>query len=82
MNNKSNPYNTYLGWWLLILTLMVYLIILIGGLTRLTESGLSMVDWRPLLGIIPPISEQDWYNVFEEYKKNSRIPYSKQKYGS
>jgi len=69
MNNKSNPYNTYLGWWLLILTLMVYLIILIGGLTRLTESGLSMVDWRPLLGIIPPISEQDWYNVFEEYKK-------------
>ena len=47
---------------------MVYLIILIEGLTRLTESGLSMVDWRPLLGIIPPISSEDWYNVFNKYK--------------
>ena len=48
---------------------MVYLIILIGGLTRLTESGLSMVDWRPLLGTIPPISNEDWYNLFNKYKQ-------------
>ena len=59
LNFKTNN-NTILGIWLFILTLMVYLIILIGGLTRLTESGLSMVDWRPLLGIIPPLNEKDW----------------------
>ena len=39
--------------WLSSLTIMVFLIIIIGGLTRLTESGLSMVDWRPILGTIP-----------------------------
>ena len=68
LNFKTNN-NTILGIWLFILTLMVYLIILIGGLTRLTESGLSMVDWRPLLGIIPPLNEKDWIEVFEQYKK-------------
>ena len=61
--------NTFLGFWLLILTLMVYAIILIGGLTRLTESGLSMVDWRPLMGTIPPITPEDWNDVFNQYKK-------------
>ena len=40
--------------WLISLTLMVFLIIIIGGLTRLTDSGLSMVDWQPILGTIPP----------------------------
>ena len=68
MINRNDSNNIFLGIWLLILTFMVYLIILIGGLTRLTESGLSMVDWRPLLGIIPPISNEDWYNVFNKYK--------------
>ncbi len=43
--------------WLISLTVMVFLIIVIGGLTRLTDSGLSMVDWRPLLGTIPPFNQ-------------------------
>ena len=64
---KNN--NTIIGLWLLILTAMVYLIILIGGLTRLTDSGLSMVDWRPLMGIIPPIGLEEWQNVFNQYKE-------------
>ena len=69
MINKRYSNNTFLGFWLLILTLMVYAIILIGGLTRLTESGLSMVDWRPLMGTIPPISFEDWNYLFDQYKK-------------
>ena len=69
MTNKNYSNNIFLGIWLLILTLMVYLIILIGGLTRLTESGLSIVDWKPLLGAIPPISNEDWYNLFNKYKQ-------------
>jgi len=48
---------------------MVLAIIIIGGLTRLTDSGLSMVDWRPILGTIPPLSNNDWNAVFELYKQ-------------
>ncbi len=54
--------------WLITLTLMVLTIIVIGGLTRLTDSGLSMTDWRPLLGIIPPLNKNSWQTVFEMYK--------------
>tara|TARA_Y100001934_G_scaffold24623_1_gene27272 strand:- start:350 stop:538 length:189 start_codon:yes stop_codon:yes gene_type:complete len=52
---SSNYYNPAIFVWLLTITAMVLLIIVIGGLTRLTDSGLSMTDWRPILGIIPPI---------------------------
>ena len=45
------------------------LMIAIGGITRLTNSGLSMVDWEPISGIIPPISEEDWDNEFDNYKR-------------
>jgi len=48
---------------------MVLLIIIIGGLTRLTDSGLSMTDWKPLLGVIPPIGQDKWLIVFEMYKQ-------------
>ena len=55
-------------YWLLSLTIITFLMILIGGLTRLTYSGLSMVDWRPILGTIPPITNDDWIAVFSQYK--------------
>lgn len=64
----SEYYNPAVYIWLLLLTTMVLLIIVIGGLTRLTDSGLSMTDWRPLLGIIPPLNENNWQSVFEMYK--------------
>ena len=54
--NTIKSYNKAVYIWLLAITAMVLLIIVIGGLTRLTESGLSMTDWRPILGIIPPLS--------------------------
>ena len=43
--------------------------IVIGGITRLTQSGLSMVDWKLLMGIIPPLSEQQWLDSFNQYKQ-------------
>ena len=49
---------------------MTFLMILIGGLTRLTESGLSMVDWRPIMGFLPPLNQNEWIAVFENYKKS------------
>ena len=65
----SKTYNMGVYIWLLALTTMVLLIIIIGGLTRLTDSGLSMTDWKPLLGVIPPLSQDKWLIVFEMYKQ-------------
>ena len=65
----SKSYNIRVYIWLLALTTMVLLIIIIGGLTRLTDSGLSMTDWKPLLGVIPPLSQDKWLIVFEMYKQ-------------
>ncbi len=59
-----------LFYWLLSLTIITFLMILIGGLTRLTDSGLSMVDWRPILGTIPPLTNEDWIVVFNQYKNS------------
>jgi cytochrome c oxidase assembly protein subunit 15 len=42
----------------------------VGGITRLTESGLSIVDWRPVTGVIPPITEEEWLTEFEKYKNS------------
>ena len=71
--NTSDFYNPAIYIWLLTITAMVLLIIVIGGLTRLTDSGLSMTDWRPILGIIPPLSQENWILVFEMYKQTLNI---------
>tara|TARA_Y100000590_G_C15723555_1_gene1014373 strand:- start:1435 stop:2517 length:1083 start_codon:yes stop_codon:yes gene_type:complete len=60
--------NRPIGFWLLSVALLVFSMILLGGITRLTGSGLSMVDWRPLMGILPPMNEGDWIELFEKYK--------------
>ena len=43
--------------------------VVVGGITRLTESGLSMVDWRPVMGIVPPMSVAEWTQAFNDYKQ-------------
>ncbi len=65
----SEYYNPAIYLWLLTITAMVLGIIIIGGLTRLTDSGLSMTDWRPLLGTIPPLNKNSWQTVFDMYKQ-------------
>ena len=55
--------------WLYICLVMIFIMINIGGITRLTQSGLSMVDWKPLMGIIPPIGEEQWLDSFNQYKQ-------------
>lgn len=54
--------------WLLVLGLMVYAMILIGGATRLTDSGLSITEWDPIKGSLPPLSDAAWAELFEKYK--------------
>ncbi|OJX51680.1 MULTISPECIES: COX15/CtaA family protein [unclassified Devosia] len=55
--------------WLYVLALMVLVMVVVGGLTRLTESGLSITEWKPITGIIPPLSEADWQHEFELYQQ-------------
>jgi cytochrome c oxidase assembly protein subunit 15 len=58
-----------LGLWLAIWAAMLYLLILIGGATRLTESGLSITEWKPVSGIIPPIGDAQWNAEFAKYRQ-------------
>lgn len=55
--------------WLFAVAGLVALMVVIGGLTRLTESGLSMVEWKPITGWLPPLSETAWAAEFEKYKQ-------------
>jgi len=55
--------------WLFAVAGLVALMVVIGGLTRLTESGLSMVEWKPITGWLPPLSEAAWIAEFEKYKQ-------------
>ena len=54
--------------WLVVCGILVFCMIIVGGATRLTHSGLSIVEWEPIVGTIPPLNDTDWNQVFEEYK--------------
>src|SRR3954451_9176786 len=54
--------------WLLVVAGLIALMVLVGGATRLTESGLSIVEWKPVTGTLPPLSEQAWSDAFTAYK--------------
>ena len=56
------------GVWLACVAALVFAMVLVGGATRLTESGLSIVEWKPVTGVIPPLSEPDWQAEFAKYK--------------
>ncbi|KIJ56577.1 hypothetical protein M422DRAFT_218050 [Sphaerobolus stellatus SS14] len=56
------------GYWLLFSSALVFSVIVVGGVTRLTESGLSITEWKPITGIIPPITQAQWEEEFEKYK--------------
>jgi cytochrome c oxidase assembly protein subunit 15 len=55
--------------WLLVCAALAAAMVVVGGITRLTHSGLSIVEWQPLVGTIPPLSEADWQAVFERYQQ-------------
>ena len=56
--------------WISFLISMIIIMVLIGGVTRVTGSGLSMVEWRPLVGWLPPLDEKEWHRVFNLYKRS------------
>lgn len=70
-NDRAYENRRNIAIWLLTCSAMVALMVVIGGITRLTESGLSMTEWRPLIGWIPPLSEAEWQRVFDRYRQTS-----------
>lgn len=69
-NRFSRKHQIYVANWLFICAFMVFLMVVIGGLTRLTESGLSIVEWKPISGVFPPVSESGWNDYFQKYKQS------------
>lgn len=59
--------------WLILIGLMVYAMILIGGATRLTDSGLSITEWDPIKGALPPLGEAAWNELFDKYKTTAEF---------
>lgn len=55
--------------WLIVVAAMVVAMILVGGATRLTDSGLSITEWKPIHGIVPPLSQADWQEEFAKYRQ-------------
>lgn len=68
LTDYDAPHDRRIAGWLLLCCLMIFAMVVLGGLTRLTGSGLSMVKWEPVVGIFPPINTDDWQNLFQLYQ--------------
>ena len=55
-------------WWLIAMAVLIFAMVLVGGATRLTESGLSIVEWKPVAGALPPLTDAAWNDAFAAYK--------------
>ncbi len=55
--------------WLFFVAALVFAMVVVGGITRLTESGLSITEWKPVSGAIPPLSQADWHHAFDLYRQ-------------
>jgi heme a synthase len=65
---QQAPRNRAVAWWLLGVAALIAIMVLVGGATRLTESGLSIVEWKPVAGTLPPLDNAQWTQAFEAYK--------------
>src|SRR6476646_12001460 len=71
VQTRSMTQSRMVGLWLLAVALVILAMITIGGLTRLTGSGLSITEWKPIMGALPPLSDAAWAEAFAKYQ---RIP--------
>ncbi|WP_033074737.1 COX15/CtaA family protein [Sphingopyxis sp. MWB1] len=68
-SSSSSPRPAALARWLWAVAVLVIIVVAVGGITRLTESGLSITEWKPVSGVLPPTSEAEWIAEFEKYKQ-------------
>src|SRR5687767_15477122 len=66
---QRRPRPRALSNWLLVVAAMVFAMVVVGGITRLTESGLSITEWKPLTGVIPPLTQAEWEASFALYRQ-------------
>ncbi len=69
MSSYDEKINKLFYYWLLLSFFMVFIMVIVGGLTRLTNSGLSITEWELIKGILPPLNDQQWGNYFLLYKQ-------------
>jgi cytochrome c oxidase assembly protein subunit 15 len=67
--NKPQRSSKPIAAWLLVGVFMIIVQIILGGITRLTDSGLSITEWKPILGTVPPTNEKEWNEAFNQYKQ-------------
>ena len=72
LSNIENYYNP-IKWWLASIIFLIFIMIIVGGLTRLTDSGLSITEWELFSGILPPLNESSWINYFKLYKETPQF---------
>jgi cytochrome c oxidase assembly protein subunit 15 len=72
-DRKKRRARRWVAGWLLGLAALVCAMVAVGGMTRLTDSGLSMVSWHPVMGAVPPLSEADWLAEFEKYQQTAQF---------
>jgi len=65
----SSPTPRAVGWWLVLVAVAVLVQVGLGGITRLTDSGLSITEWKPLLGVVPPLDDAGWAEAFARYQQ-------------
>lgn len=70
MNEASPENDRKVARWLFVLCGLVFAMVVLGGVTRLSGSGLSMVDWQPIVGVLPPLAEEDWQRAFDLYRQS------------
>ena len=77
MNTPANSPDAarWMRAWLILIGLMVYAMILIGGATRLTDSGLSITEWEPIKGALPPLSDAAWHVEFDKYRETAEYQF-------
>jgi cytochrome c oxidase assembly protein subunit 15 len=68
MPDPASDARGLIGLWIACLAALVFAMVVVGGATRLTQSGLSIVEWRPVTGVVPPLSQVEWQAEFDKYK--------------
>ncbi len=66
----TSPQDRLISQWLLLCLLLIFAMVILGGVTRLTGSGLSMVNWHPVHGVIPPLTSEQWHEEFGNYQQS------------
>lgn len=68
-SNTQHSDDRAIAMWLIMVAILIYIMVILGGVTRLTGSGLSMVEWDPIMGVLPPLSELEWQETFQKYQQ-------------